>query len=325
MIVPQRCGPPALRACQRTVVLAVVFCAALVSAAGSASAQAVAHPAPPSARPLHLRLAEADAAAIVVVTGVDRGRITVTREAGLLGRTPERFEIKRSPLNPPPLAAHDRALVFLRGARPPYVLVDEPRETIRLANEASAERWAQAVRDAARDRDDPRALASLYARWLDEGPESLRDLAFQGLVEPELDTPEVRAHLAPDRADAASRGELPPRVRQLSALLAVRTPEGSAQLLEGALIDPVEPGVIGMALRGGITYGNADTGAVFAAAVRSDDAAVRLAGAQAMVGVRGELAATVRPRLETLAADDPDPRVREVAGRLLVQLARSAE
>jgi hypothetical protein len=132
----------------------------------------IGHPGIPGPRPLHERLAGADRVAVVQVERIDAGRIAVA---------PEAFEVKRSPLRPPPLATGDRALLLLRGARPPYVLADEASEVIRLSDDAMAERWAGAVRAVLANRDDRAALVTVYAEWIEEGPVSLADLGRAGL------------------------------------------------------------------------------------------------------------------------------------------------
>jgi hypothetical protein len=141
----------------------------------------IGHPGIPGPRPLHERLAGADRVAVVQVERIDAGRIAVTRLDLLAGEAPEAFEVKRSPLRPPPLATGDRALLLLRGARPPYVLADEASEVIRLSDDAMAERWAGAVRAVLANRDDRAALVTVYAEWIAEGPVSLADLGRAGL------------------------------------------------------------------------------------------------------------------------------------------------
>jgi hypothetical protein len=154
----------------------------LLALAGAAGAQPIGHPVPLGPRPLHLRLAQAEVVAVVKVERVDEGRIALRLEDALAGSPPEAFEAKRSPLRPPPLATGDRALLLLRGARPPYVLVDEPSEVIRLSDDAMAARWSAATRAALAARGDPAALEAVYAEWVANGPSSLRDLGSAGLL-----------------------------------------------------------------------------------------------------------------------------------------------
>jgi hypothetical protein len=150
----------------------------LVAFAWPAAAQ---HPPPPGPRPLHQRLASAELAALVRVERVDEGRIALRLEQALLGEPPESFEVKRSPLAPPPLATGDRALLLLRGARPPYVLADAPSEVIRISDDAMAARWAGALRAVLASRGDEEALVKVYLGWIESGPESLRELGAAGL------------------------------------------------------------------------------------------------------------------------------------------------
>jgi hypothetical protein len=168
--------------------------ASLLALAGAASAQPMGHPLPPGLRPFHERVAQVEVAAVVRVTRVDEGRIEVVRETALAGAPPERFEVKRSPLSPPPLATGDRALLLLRGARPPYVFADLPSETIRLEGDAMAARWSAAVKDVLTHENEPRRLVSIYQDWIEHGPETLREIARSSLMDlaarhPELRTP----------------------------------------------------------------------------------------------------------------------------------------
>ena len=149
--------------------------------AGAAGAQPLGHPVPLGPRPFHVRAAAAELVAVVRVERVAEGRIALRLEDALAGSPPEAFELKRSPLRPPPLATGDRALLLLRGDRPPYVLTDDPAEVIRLSDDAMAARWSAAARAALAARDDPAALAGVYRDWVENGPASLSDLGAAGL------------------------------------------------------------------------------------------------------------------------------------------------
>ena len=170
-------------------------------ASTSASAQGMGHPLLPGLRPFHERLAQAEVAAVVRVERVDEGRIEVVREEAIAGSPPERFEVKRSPLAPPPLATGDRALLLLRGDLPPYVLVDRPPEVIRLEGDAMAARWSGAVRQAMAQRDEPARLVAIYRDWVAGGPETLREIGIASLRDLAVVHPELRA-----RIDAALAG-----------------------------------------------------------------------------------------------------------------------
>ena len=164
----------------------------VLALAGAASAQSIGHPLPPGLRPFHERVAPVEVAAVVRVERVDEGRIEVVREEALAGAPPERFEVKRSPLNPPPLATGDRALLLLRGARPPYVFADQPSEVIRLSDDAMAARWSAAVRSVIAHRDDPAALVPIYLDWIDGGPETLREIGRSSLLDLATQHPALR-------------------------------------------------------------------------------------------------------------------------------------
>ena len=81
----------------------------------------------PSGRPLHVRVALADAAAIATVDAVELGRIRVRDAVPVLGDVVAAFELKRAPSRPPALEPGDRALLILRGARPPCAPSAAPR------------------------------------------------------------------------------------------------------------------------------------------------------------------------------------------------------
>jgi hypothetical protein len=195
-----------------------------------ASAQ---HPLPNRvARPLHERLAQADAAAHVRVEHVAPGRLTVLRIAELIGRVPERFEVKRSPIDPPPLAEGTEAIVLLEGARPPYVLVDEPHETIRIDHGESAVLWSDALRAVHARASDEGALAELYVHWADDGPSTLTDLAMRGLLALGPDPGGRGEWLATNRARVALDPARSRPERHAATLLAARHRAGLELLLE---------------------------------------------------------------------------------------------
>jgi hypothetical protein len=179
-----------------------VLCVALAAAA--ASAQMIGHPLPPGLRPFHERIADVDVVAVVRVERVDEGRLAVVREAALRGAPPERFEVKRSPLVPPPLATGDRALLLLRGALPPYVLADSPAEVIRIDDDAMAARWRDAVQQALARRGEPAKLVAVYRDWLAGGPETLREIGAASLSDLAAKHPALRAEV--ERALRENRG-----------------------------------------------------------------------------------------------------------------------
>jgi hypothetical protein len=171
--------------------------------AGAASAQPIGHPVPLGPRPFHVRLAGAEVVAVVRVERVAEGRIALRLEDALAGSPSEAFEVKRSPLRPPPLASGDRALLLLRGDRPPYVLADEPAEVIRLSDDAMAARWSVAASRVLAARDDPAALSAVYREWVENGPASLSDLGAAGLQA--LQAEAVRLRGTSRASDGAAR------------------------------------------------------------------------------------------------------------------------
>lgn len=159
-------------------VLAAVAVAAIPQAGG---AQAP-HEIPPPQVPLHELAAAADVVVTGLVEDVGEGRIRLAARAALRGRPPQAFELKRSPLRPPQLAAGDRVLLFLRGARPPYVLVGEPDEVIRITSEAEEAAWRAEIPKLLAAGADPERLGAVYAGWLAAGPAALRDAAEWSLL-----------------------------------------------------------------------------------------------------------------------------------------------
>jgi hypothetical protein len=155
--------------------------AAVALAAVAARAQAP-HPIPPPRAALHQLAAEADVVVTALVSRVEEGRIQLTARAALRGQPPAVFELKRSPLRPPPLAIGDRVLLFLRGARSPYVLVGEPKEVMRIANDADEAAFRALLPKLLAAGSDPQSLAALYAGWLADGPAALRVAAASSLL-----------------------------------------------------------------------------------------------------------------------------------------------
>jgi hypothetical protein len=155
--------------------------AGAIAAALAAHAQ-VPHPIPPPVRALHERAGEAELIAIGRVARIDAGRIAFERESALRGEPPARFEVKRSPLRPPRLETGDRALLFLRGARPPYVLAGDPGETTRIEREADARALAAELPrllSAGREQDE---LRNVYEGWAKDGSRLLRAFGHAGLL-----------------------------------------------------------------------------------------------------------------------------------------------
>ncbi len=306
---------------RRLLLLATMWLAS-TSLAGGAGAQG--HPVfLGQGRPLQERVALAEAIAVVDVVAQEPGRLEAELRETLLGTLPPRFTVKRARSTPPPLAAGDRALLLLRGARAPFVLVDRPGETIRLTSEQAAARWKDAVAGVVAARGDPEQLAALMLGWIDQGPPALRDTGFASLQPLLATSPALHHRVAVDRAEAAGDPERGPEVRAASARLAVSSPEGARRLVLVLAADaPLEPTALSLALRAGALRGHPELGSLFQRALASDRADLRrLAVAQPAVVAR--LGEAALKQVERLASEDPDPDVRRAATETVGRLHRS--
>lgn len=269
------------------------------------------------------RIAAAEEAAVVDVERVDEGRITVRAREVLWGKLPKRFEVKRSPISPPPLAVGDSALLLLRGARAPYVLVDEPGETIRLADATAAARWAGALRAVRAAHGAPDALATVYLGWMDAGPDTLRQLgaaSLGALFQPGGPAGHaLRVRVAENRARVAADPAADGDARRLSAALATLEPGATAQLARDLMAHDAldDAPVVEMTLQGAAMARAPELGPLFTAAAASPVPEVREA---AMRNLEAVVALTGKAPLATareLRKADPEPAVRRAAERAL--------
>jgi len=272
--------------------------------------------------PLHQRLAQSDRVAIATLVGLEDGRVHFEQAVPVLGEVPTHFEVKHRPSAPLPLAAGDRALLLLRGARPPYLVVDAPADVHRVADEAEAARWREAVSRLAQDAGDDEAQKALYLAWLDGEAEALRAEALRALLSPVgrmrgLDPEQYRA-----RARAALDPTLPEAARVGSVRLAVLDDAALAMLLdaigEGG---EVSPEVARAALGAASLRGHDGLGPALAAALRHEDPEIQLAAL--------DLARSAGPlvpdgALTRLAEADDDPRVRARAAHALARRSSDA-
>ena len=234
--------------------------------------------------------------------------------------------MKRSPGRPPPLAAGDRALLLLRGARPPYVLVDRPDETIRLADPAAEARWVEAFEGWLRVRERPAAWPALYADWIERGPDTLRDLAVDSLGDPKAPFQPLPAGFAAGLGDEAWDTARPLPARRAAATVAQRTAPGAARLVAGFASAPGEPdaalSVAAIALAA--ILGGPDRDAAFLRGLGHTDAEVRRAVLRALEGGGPPPAPAVRERVARVAQDDPETWLRAEAERVLAALPAPA-
>lgn len=274
-------------------------------------------------RPIQERLAQADVVAVVEVTGLELGRIQVVTRTVLVGHPPPQFAIKRARSSSPPLAIGDLALVPLRGARPPYVLVDQPAETIRLNDSAAEARWTAAVRGTLDELENPEGLVDLMLGWVDQGPASLRDTAFASLMPLLRASPSLLERVALDRAGAATSPEGTANSRAVSAMLARLSAAGLSRLIERLAEDaPLEETGLSLALRAGAIGDHPELPKLFARAVAAEAPelrrlAVRHPSVISRLGPAGE------EQLRQLAEDDPDEAVRRAATETLGRLHRA--
>lgn len=297
----------------------LLICVAL--AAGFAAPGNAQHPGVPHDRSLAARLALADAIAIATVLREEPGRLDCGEVRVLEGSLPESFAVKRAPSAPPPLGVGDRAIFLLRGARPPYVLVDQPKETIRLADAAAEERWADAISGWLAVRDRPAAWPALYAGWIDDGPDTLRELAVNGLSDPAAPFQPIPEATAAAYGDLAWDAARPISARRAYALLASLTQPGSDRLVEGFRAAPLDcdPEVAAAALRA-VQRRPATASAVVARALDHSDAEVRRAALHAAQLLRDRADPELRTRIERVSREDTESWLRAEAERTLADL-----
>jgi hypothetical protein len=280
---------------------------ALFSLAPLARAQ---HPMPSAGRPLHVRIADADVVAVATIGTIDEGRIEVRDADVLRGTAPKRFEIKRSPAQPPPFVTGVPAVLLLRGARPPYVLVDEPREVIVPSDAVTAQRWSEALRALFDAGDDPEKLLHTYLIWLDGDDETLREAAGAAFADPRAPFLPLGAEDAVERARAAIDPRRATANRRISALLAATHPAGADALLAGVPGPAEDPQVVATALRATPTAPRESREAALLRALANDEPEVRRAALLSAPLLWND---AVAAKVAEIAKSDPDAGVRAEA------------
>jgi hypothetical protein len=264
------------------------------------------HPVGPRARAFHERLGKADAVAVATVKSVQPDRLRMDDARSLYGGVASAFQVKRAPGAPPPLAAGDRVLLLLRGARPPYVLVDAPDETIRLADAASEERWSGAVTAWLAVRERPEAWIPLYLAWIDAGPDTLRDLAVQSLGDPAAPFQPVRPEVFAGLGAAAWDPARSLAARRAAAQLAFLGVEGAEALASGFLsAQQPDPVLAQAALRVAPRLGPARGSALLLRGLAPGDAEVRRTALRTARGLGAGAEPALRDAIAHLA-QDPD-------------------
>jgi len=275
------------------------------------------HPLPKGPRPLHEIAANADAIAIGTVGSVSESRIRVHDAIDVTGPVPSDFDVKRAPSNAPVFQTGDRALFFLRGARPPYLLADDPKENIVIPAGGEVE-WILAMRTFADARHDPAQLRTLYFAWIDGENGTLRDLAVRSLADPAAPFQPISPDLLTERARRALDPAASSAVREASASVALLSAESYARLLHDVL-EPgaaIDAGVYETALQGALLRrpDALELSAALGRGLRSEDAAVRTIAVRYAANVSDPALAS---EVEKLAEQDPDPGVRQAAARAL--------
>jgi hypothetical protein len=269
------------------------------------------HPLPPRDRTLAERLALSDAVVLGRVVLVEPGRLHLEDARALRGEVAAELTVKRSPTAPPPYEEGDLAVFFLRGARPPYVLADAPREMIRPADEAGARELAKAVGDLVAADGDAQRILALHASWLEGSDDALRELGAAGLAGP------LPADFARERALVAMDAARPRAVRSASAGVAVGDAGALALLVAwvpGAASD--EDAVVSdVVLRRAASLQAPNTEEAVLRAIASPNRAVRRAGVAGAAGLRENAGDRLRQEIAALAAGDPDPELRVEAQR----------
>jgi hypothetical protein len=290
----------------------VVTLLALLALAADARAQ---HGMATGPRPLHLRLAEADLVAIATVADLDEGRVSLRDAVVLRGEPVPAFELKRAPGKAIPYAVGLRLVLPLRGARSPYVLVDDARELIVLRDDASAAAWRNALPALLAAGDDRDALLAAYLDWLDGADESLREAAAAALLDPRAELVPVSAERASVRAGAALDPALATPARRVSAILAGGRPEGASVLVDGALRAPdADSQVVETALRSAVQWKLPGRDDALLAGLAHGDPTVRRSTVKL---VESSESAAGLARLPALGASDPDEGVRREVEKVL--------
>jgi hypothetical protein len=286
--------------------------------AGAASAQP-GHPLPPGAQPLHRMLEASDAVLIATLGEPAPGRLRLRDPRPLAGELDGSLELKVAPSRRAELVPGHRVLLFLRGARSPYVLVNEKHEPVQvLTNPEDEGRWARAVGAALRAGSDPERLRQLYLGWIEQDSDALRQVGLRGLADPRAGLWPLPPEMVRRAAVLASDPERPAEVRRAAVALAVLGESGTQQLLAAldGRFEATDPEVLEKALRSGQAWGIPETRGVLLAALRSPEKAAREAALRA---VRTLEDPALREEIRRVASSDPDAALRRRAEQLVAE------
>lgn len=280
------------------------------------------HPLPQLGMPLFERVDGSDAIVLGRVTALEPGRMRVERVEALAGETQAVFEVKRSPRQPGPHQEGDLAVLFLRGARSPYLATDADRDPVRLADPAATRRFAEATRALIEARQDPARLLDLHLRWLGSSDDTLRELASLTFLLADPPFGALPAQAARDLARAASEPDRPLAERQASALAAARSDAGLEVLLAwipgaGPASDPL---IVRRTLYQAAARTIPGTEAALGRALDHPDPEIRRSALE--LAARRPGPGIPRERIAEIADHDPDPQIRRRAQRTLERLER---
>jgi hypothetical protein len=235
--------------------------------------------------------------------------------APIVGQPPDPLELKRAPSDPPPLRPGEVALLLLRGARSPYVLVDAPEELVALDGEAAVARWRAAVRAMERAAGRPMEIARTYAGWLDDESVGLRKAAVVGLGDPESTLPLPGERASALLAALAVDPDLPPLFRLRAAGTAMRTGTGRDALIDRLPGDSgADARVLAITVQTALREGD-DVQRALSRSLAHESAMIRVTAAR--LCALAPQGAELRAQLAGVAAGDVDEEVRAAAARAL--------
>jgi alkylhydroperoxidase family enzyme len=297
----------------------VTAAVALFLLASAAELRAQSHPLPLTESPLHSRVAGADAVVLARVDRVEPGRLQLENRGSLLGRVPERFAVKRWPGASPEPRPGDFAVLFLLGARSPYVLLGETRDQIPPSDEATARGLADAISALVEAGGDRERLLELHLAWLEGEDEVLVRMALLGFLDREGPLQSPPAEFALERARLARDPDAPLPARRASLILASRDPTALPALLAwmpGSGSD-ADAEITALVLNQAVMLRTPGTEAALVRTLRESDPDLRRIGLTAARRLRHDLSDAARAEIQALATNDPDPELRHLAERAI--------
>ena len=277
------------------------------------------HPLPQLETPIHARVSRSDAVVLARVDRVEPGRLQLQNLGTLVGEIPEHFGVKTWPGAAPGYGAGDFAVLFLLGARSPYVLLGEPRDQLPPSDEVRARSLAAGIEALAEAGDDPERLLELHVGWLEGDDELLARLALVGFLDREGPLRSPPPGFARERARLALDSSAPLPARRASLILASRDPSLMPSLIEWVPGDggPADAELSALVLNQAVMMRTQGTEVAVVRLLRESDPKLRRLGLGAARRLRRDLGNEALEQIEALAARDPDPDLRRLAQRVL--------